>query len=340
LFNPDAFTNPAHVRFALKVTLAAMTCYLIYSGLDWPGISTAFVTCCFIALENTAATIRKGWLRLTGCATGGLLGYFAIIVLIPHMESIASLVLLTAAGAALAGWVTAGTDRVSYGGLQGAFAFYMCIFQGFAPETNFTIVRDRLVGIILGIIVSAFVYRYIWPEHAFDGLRVTLARVFRTVSRLLLIPLATTAMDVEKSAAEQLFGAIKKDLDNSLRLAELVSIENIIVSGPDHLSAEVLERLTAYAQALSLMTIALLSRTKLEEWQQLDESAQQAETVLRIKAAEQLEQIAAFIERGRLGKLVDLQPAYAAWNQAVAQVTGNDRPRLVRRLVLQIQEEV
>jgi hypothetical protein len=160
------------------------------------------------------------------------------------------------------------------------------------------------------------------------------------VSRLLLIPLATTAMDVEKSAAEQLFGAIKKDLDNSLRLAELVSIENIIVSGPDHLSAEVLERLTAYAQALSLMTIALLSRTKLEEWQQLDESAQQAETVLRIKAAEQLEQIAAFIERGRLGKLVDLQPAYAAWNQAVAQVTGNDRPRLVRRLVLQIQEEV
>lgn len=94
LFNADAFTNPAHVRFALKVTLAAMTCYLIYSGLDWPGISTAFVTCCFIALENTAATIRKGWLRLSGCLSGGLLGYFAIIVLIPRMESISSLTII------------------------------------------------------------------------------------------------------------------------------------------------------------------------------------------------------------------------------------------------------
>ncbi len=66
LFVADAFTNPAHARFALKVTLAAMSCYVLYTGLDWPGIHTAFITCCFIALENTGASLRKGWLRLTG----------------------------------------------------------------------------------------------------------------------------------------------------------------------------------------------------------------------------------------------------------------------------------
>src|SRR5258706_8286038 len=87
LFVPDAFTNPAHVRFALKVTLAAMFCYLLYTGVDWFGIHTAFITCTFIALETTGATLWKGMLRAVGCLIGGLLALFSIIYLIPHMES-------------------------------------------------------------------------------------------------------------------------------------------------------------------------------------------------------------------------------------------------------------
>src|SRR6185436_1492577 len=104
LFVPDAFTNPDHLRFALKVTIASMSCYVIYTGLMWPGIKTAFITCCFIALENMGATIRKGLLRLVGCAIGGLLGFLSIMYLLPRMESIVSLALLTAAGTAIAGW--------------------------------------------------------------------------------------------------------------------------------------------------------------------------------------------------------------------------------------------
>src|SRR5467141_2959405 len=37
----DAFTNPAHVHFALKVTFAAMFCYIVYEAIDWSGIHTA-----------------------------------------------------------------------------------------------------------------------------------------------------------------------------------------------------------------------------------------------------------------------------------------------------------
>ena len=60
LFVPDAFTNPAHVQFALKVTFAAMFCYIVYEAIDWSGIHTAFITCTFIALESTEATLYKG----------------------------------------------------------------------------------------------------------------------------------------------------------------------------------------------------------------------------------------------------------------------------------------
>ncbi len=165
LFRPDAFTNPAYVRFGLKVALASMTCYIIYSALDWPGIRTAFITCCFIALESTEATMRKATLRLAGCAVGGLLGFLAIMYLVPHMVSIVSLVLVTAAGTALAGWVAAGSERIAYAGLQIALAFFMCLFQGFAPDTHFETIRNRVVGIVLGIVVTSIVFRHLWPER-------------------------------------------------------------------------------------------------------------------------------------------------------------------------------
>jgi uncharacterized membrane protein YccC len=160
----DAFTNPAHMHFALKVTLAAMACYFIYTALDWPGIHTAFITCCMISLESAGATLHKGTLRLAGCLAGGLIGFLSIIYLIPLMESITSLVLLVAAVTTIAGWVAAGSQRIAYAGLQIGLAFYMCALQDFGPDTDLNSIRDRLVGIVLGIIVTAVVYRYIWPE--------------------------------------------------------------------------------------------------------------------------------------------------------------------------------
>ncbi len=169
LFVQDAFTNPNYVRFGLKVALAAMSCYIMYMALDWPGIRTAFITCCFIALEGTRATIRKARLRFVGCAIGGLLGFVAIMYLVPHMESIVSLAFLTAAGAALAGWVAAGSERISYAGLQIALAFFMCIFQGFAPDTHFGTIRNRVVGILLGILFTSVVFYNLWPERQAGG---------------------------------------------------------------------------------------------------------------------------------------------------------------------------
>jgi uncharacterized membrane protein YccC len=170
LLAPDAFTNPAYVHFALKVTLAAMACYIIYTGLDWPGIHTSFITCCIISLESIGATLRKGALRIGGCLVGGLLGFLSIMYLIPHMESIVSLAFLIAAITALAAWVAAGSERIAYGGLQIALAFYMCVLQGLGPSTDFDTIRDRLVGILLGITVTTLAFRYLWPVKNKDEL--------------------------------------------------------------------------------------------------------------------------------------------------------------------------
>jgi uncharacterized membrane protein YccC len=175
LWVADALTNPAHVHFALKVTFAAMFCYIVYEAIDWSGIHTAFITCTFIALESTEATLYKGTLRFVGCLIGGALALFSIVFLVPHMETIASLVVLVACASAIAGWVAAGSERISYAGLQMAFAFFYSVFQGYAPDTDLDNVRNRVVGILFGLIVTGLVFQYIWPERAADRIKTPTA---------------------------------------------------------------------------------------------------------------------------------------------------------------------
>ena len=178
-FVSDAFTNPAHVHFALKVTLAAMFCYIVYMAIDWSGIHTALITCTFIALETTGATLHKGILRIGGCVIGGALALFTIVFLMPHMVTIASLVVVVACASAIAGWVATGTELISYAGLQIAFAFFYSVFQGYAPDTDLDNVRNRVVGILFGLIVTGLVFPYIWPERTIDRLRDALRAALR-----------------------------------------------------------------------------------------------------------------------------------------------------------------
>ncbi|HEV2328472.1 MAG TPA: FUSC family protein [Verrucomicrobiae bacterium] len=337
LFSADAFTNPVYVRFGLKVVFAAMICYILYNALHWPGIFTSFVTCCFIALGNTGATIYKSWLRFFGCLAGGLAGYAALFLLIPHMVSVTSLLVLTVAGSALAGWIAAGSERISYAGLQFAFAFYLSIFQGFEPEVNLTTIRDRLVGILLGTIVSAVIFRYVWPEHAADQLRITLTRVLRTLAQLVCLPGLDLEMETDGKKTQALHGALSSDLDSVLVLSEQTAVENVMFDNPRTFSSSALEHITSHVQALGLITTALLRRTKLEEWQMLNRSAQAAEAELRGTVADYLKRLAVSVENQQPLPPDNLDAACDKWNRGAGDIVENDRLRLVRRLVNQVQ---
>jgi multidrug resistance protein MdtO len=161
LFVPDALTNPEYVRYALKGALAVLICYVLQCAVDWPGIRTCIITCLIVALGSEGATIQKATLRISGALVGAALGFLAILFLVPSMESITSLVLVVAAGTVVAGWVVVGSPRIAYAGVQLAFAFYVCVIQGFEPSWHFDTIRDRLIGILLGntVITLVFVVR-------------------------------------------------------------------------------------------------------------------------------------------------------------------------------------
>ena len=100
-FLSDAGTNPEHIAYALKTTGAAMFCYLLYTLLDWPGIHTCVITCYIVSLGSAGETVQKLRLRLAGCVIGALAGTAASVFIVPHMDSIASLLALVSIAAAL-----------------------------------------------------------------------------------------------------------------------------------------------------------------------------------------------------------------------------------------------
>ncbi|KWO58065.1 fusaric acid resistance protein [Burkholderia ubonensis] len=210
-FLPDARTNPDHVRYALKTTVAAMFCYLLYSQLDWSGIHTCFITCYMVSLGSTAETVEKLTLRIAGCIAGALAGTAALVFVVPSLSSIGHLMALVFVGAGLAAWVAFGSPRIAYAGFQIAFAFFLCVIQGAGPGFDLTLARDRTIGILLGNVVVYLVFTRIWPVSIGKQVDAALAALVDQWRRL-----AQIAQPAERRAqAADAFarhGAIAQDL--------------------------------------------------------------------------------------------------------------------------------
>jgi multidrug resistance protein MdtO len=152
-----------HVQYALKVTGAAMLCYLIYSLLSWPGIHTALITVFIVSLTTAAESVEKLVLRIVGCLLGAGMGLIVMLRVIPQTTDIGDLAVIVFAGAFLAAWIAAGDKHISYAGFQFAFAYFLCVIQGPSPSFDMVVARDRVIGILLGNIVSYFAATRLWP---------------------------------------------------------------------------------------------------------------------------------------------------------------------------------
>lgn len=205
----DAFSNPVYQRFALKTTLAAIFCYMFYAAIDWQGIHTAMVTCYVASMGTAGDTIHKLSLRITGCLVGAAIGMASIVYLMPHMESVGSLMLLVFAVALLAAWVTAGSEKISYAGVQIGLAFTLTVLQGFGPTTDFDTATDRIIGILVGNFAVYLVSTLIWPTPVSETIRKTLARATEKIAALAATPPSQRLNAVATIAeAEKLLGEV------------------------------------------------------------------------------------------------------------------------------------
>ncbi|WP_447897107.1 FUSC family protein [Stenotrophomonas sepilia] len=184
----DAFSNPAHVRYAIKATTAAMICYLIYTALDWQGIHTAMITCYVASLGTAGETVHKLALRIAGCLLGAAMGAFALIYVMPQIETIGGLLVLVLVGMLPAAWVRAGSNRISYAGVQVGLAFLLTVLQGFGPTTDIDTARDRVLGILLGNVVVYLVFTKLWPVPIVQTVAAAITAALTHLERLSTLP--------------------------------------------------------------------------------------------------------------------------------------------------------
>jgi multidrug resistance protein MdtO len=228
LFVADAFRNPQHVQFAIKVTLAGMIGYLFYTASDYYGIHTVFYTPLILALGSTGATIHKGFLRIIGCTIGAALGLICLVWVLPRFETLGTFLLIVFCVHGLAAWIAVGDDRISYMGLQIALAFDLGFLQGYGPPDKIDPLRDRFIGILIGLCIVTTVFAVIWPESAALSARERLAACLRTIARLLRVGPGNNGSENRSSEREQFELEIASRLSEANSYEEQAAFEELI----------------------------------------------------------------------------------------------------------------
>lgn len=211
LFLPDAFQNPDYRRFAFAGCLAATVCYVIYNAIDRPEISTCMITCVVTAVSTIGTSIQKQFLRVVGYVVGGLvMGISAQVLILPSFDSIFGFALFFAAGTALGAWFATSSPRLSYLGLQITLSFYFVNLTVAHVPTDLTIARDKVVGVLLGLLAMGFIFDRFGTESDAGQLQKLLVRIVRLLAQLAV---ASVAGDEMNSVSQ--IGRLRSQIDES-----------------------------------------------------------------------------------------------------------------------------
>jgi hypothetical protein len=104
-------------------------------------------------------------------------------------------------------------------GLQIALTFDLGVLQDYGLPTKIDPLRDRFIGIILGVCIISIVFSLVWPESAQAIAREKLAACLRTIARLLHLGGSNDGSRGSSPQREQL------ELEIASRLSEANSFE-------------------------------------------------------------------------------------------------------------------
>jgi len=302
------------VHFAAKVTLAAVSAYILYTALDWNGIHTAMITCFFVAQESLGATIHKFTLRLTGAVIGGAVGMLSLFLVLPRLDSGGGLAIFVGVVTLLATWFATASPRISYAGWQFAFAFYLVVLQGFERSTKMAGARDRALGIILGNILMVLVFTYLWPARVAPKIADGIARALDALADLVSVEVSGPESEARSAQLEQAFFA---GLGKAQQSVFLALFEPGVKAGASMLPELSSLYLPARALSLSASSEARAGQTlpQAERWRV------EMVATLRRTLAVRLREVSAAVREGRAPRFQEGKDAFEGPRRSFAAVS-------------------
>jgi multidrug resistance protein MdtO len=314
--------NTAAIQYALKGALAAMVSYLIMLGLAWPAIFTCVITCVVVAQSTLGATVNKSLLRVAGALLGALLAFLAIILVMPNIETLVPYLVTVGGGVGVAAWLTTGSSRISYVGVQTAFAFAIGLVDAFAPTTDLLTARDRVLGILLGIAVTMVVDHTVWPVRASHSMRPTLGSALRSLAGLADMPLTRLGYARRIAHAATLRSSVYRDLAATLRLREESRMEPGAGSADAYAEREHVLRLTGDVQAVFLALLVLARHRLISGVADVPDPLVRSIDRLHAALGQALTALAAAVEAKPAPPAPDLEAALQHLEQATAGALG------------------
>jgi multidrug resistance protein MdtO len=302
-----ALSNPEHVKFALRGALAASLSYIIFNSLFWPGISTAVTTCLLTALSTVGASHQKQFLRFTGALVGGLLiGMGAQIFILPNIDSIGAFAVLIAAVAGLSAWIATSSPRLSYFGVQIVVAFYLINLEEFKIQTSLAVARDRVVGILLGLLMMWLAFDRLWSSPAGVEMKRSFIATLRLLAQFAREPVSKD-LRVATERSYALRETINAQFDKVRSLADGVIFEFGSSRAEDLRLRDHIRRWQPQLRTLFVMRIASCKyRLQLHGFE-LPEAVQVSQQEYDDRSASVLEDLADWIEgKPRQGRLMSV----------------------------------
>jgi multidrug resistance protein MdtO len=197
---------------------------------------------------------------------------------------------------AVSSWFMTSSPRLSYFGVQMALAFYLVHLQEFTIQTSLAVARDRVVGILLGLIMMWLVFDQVWGVRAGLEMKRTFILNLRLVARFARGP-ASDDLRIAIGGSVALRETINANLDKVRALADAVLFE----LGPSRRSdlelRSYIRQWQPQLRTLFVMRIAFLKyRLQLPGFE-LPESIRLRQQAYDEQSARMLEAIAALIEQ-------------------------------------------
>jgi multidrug resistance protein MdtO len=325
--------NTEAIALSFKAALGLELCYLLMHGLAWAPLVTAGVTTVLVSLTSFGAIIQKSMLRLGGAILGGALGILTIVVAMPNMSSIGSLLIVAGLGFGVAAWITVGSSRISYMGFQMGMAFAMCVTDPSGPTTDLTTGRDRVLGILIGVVAMLLINATLWPARARLAMWAPLGRALRSLAELARLAPETREYRAQLDHAVRSRSSVYTELAATLRLSNEAALEPDEREG--RIEREWVKRLTVRAQAVFLAVLALIRHRVSPGFPILPAPVQEAMRELDHGVGEVLDALADRLDRRRGRPLPDLTRQLDALEALVPHgeegLSAHDGATLLRR---------